>query len=98
MFATYFHLSRLNQRRGSFIYSKEWTPATFLWAVEGIITVSKLPHEVDVEDYVMAAVCSIETEVYRTRQKGKKQQLLVDTGGSKLDYIFNTLRWTRWYV
>jgi hypothetical protein len=48
-------------------------------ALEGINTVRKYLMQFDVEDNMMAALSSIETEVYRAQQKAKWQQLtLID--------------------
>jgi hypothetical protein len=54
---------------------KSEPPATFLSAMEGIDTVRKYFMKFDVNDNTMAALSSIENEVYRVQQKAKKQQL-----------------------
>jgi hypothetical protein len=46
-----------------------------LSALEGIDTVRKYLMMFDVGDNTMAALSSIENEVYRVQQKAKKQQL-----------------------
>jgi hypothetical protein len=58
---------------------KSEPPATFLSALEGIDTVRKYLMKFDVNDNTMAALSSLENEVYRVQQKAKKQQLtLID--------------------
>jgi hypothetical protein len=54
---------------------KSEPPATFLSALEGIDTVRKYLMKFDVNDNMMAALSSIENEVYKVQQKAKKQQL-----------------------
>jgi hypothetical protein len=54
---------------------KSEPPATFLSALEGIDTVRKYLMKFDVNDNMMAALSSIENEVFRVQQKAKKQQL-----------------------
>jgi hypothetical protein len=49
--------------------------AAFLSALEGIDTVRKYLMKFDVHDNTMAALSSIQNEVYRVQQKAKKQQL-----------------------
>jgi hypothetical protein len=53
---------------------KSEPPATFLLALEGIDTVRKYLMKFDVEN-MMAALSSIENQVYRVQQKAEKQQL-----------------------
>jgi len=45
------------KKRQHSLLKNNWPPATLLWALESINTASKWDHEVDVEDYVMAALC-----------------------------------------
>jgi hypothetical protein len=54
---------------------KSEPPATFLSALEGIDTVRKYRMKFDGDDNTVAALSSIENEVYRAQQKVKKQQL-----------------------
>jgi hypothetical protein len=54
---------------------KSEPPATFLSAPEDIDTVRKYLMKFDVDDNTMAALSSIENEVYSVQQKVKQQQL-----------------------
>jgi hypothetical protein len=54
---------------------KSEPPATFLSALEAADSVRKYLMKFDVDDNTMAALSSIENEVYRVQQKVKKQQL-----------------------
>jgi hypothetical protein len=54
---------------------KSEPPAIFLSALVGIDTVKKYLMKFDVGDNMVAALSSIENEVYRVQQKVKKQQL-----------------------
>jgi hypothetical protein len=54
---------------------KSEPPATFLSALEGIDTVRKYLMKFDANDNTIAALSSIENEVYRVQQKAKKQHL-----------------------
>jgi hypothetical protein len=49
-----------------------------LSALEGIDTVRKYLVKFDVDDDTMAALTSIENEVYRVQQKAKQQLTLMD--------------------